>query len=487
MYKLSKRLIITAITLILVGTIGWVSSYTTSNHITIEDVEVMLANEHAHHGNAADHSEDSHNKADYASDDTSHDDGKAHAAMIHSVHKADHPEEAGHHNEDFHKGSTHGGENRSEEGNHHVDEHAEHVLHQMHNRPYAALYVAAFFFMMISLGVLAFYGIQYAAQAGWSPVLFRVMEAITYYLLPGALIVLAIGLWADDHIFIWMDPEVVAHDKLIQGKSGWLNKKWFAIRGIIFITGWSLYRYFSRKFSLAQDQANENDNRNFKKNFKISAAFLVFYIYTESMMSWDWIMSVDPHWFSTLFGWYVFASMFVSGITVIALITIYLKAKGLMDFVNDSHLHDLAKFMFGISVFWTYLWFSQFMLIWYANIPEEVTYFVTRIQDYNLPFFGMLILNFIFPFLVLMNSDYKRVPWFIVMAGLVILFGHYIDVFNMIMPATVGDRWFIGVPELSAVALFLGLFLLIVFYSLSKAPLLPKGNPFIKESEQFHY
>ena len=238
---------------------------------------------------------------------------------------------------------------------------------------------------------------------------------------------------------------------------------------------------------MAQDLADLNDNSNFKKNFQISAAFLVFYIYTESMMSWDWIMSVDPHWFSTLFGWYVFASMFVSGITVIALITIYLKAKGLMDFVNDSHLHDLAKFMFGISVFWTYLWFSQFMLIWYANIPEEVTYFVTRIEDYNLPFFGMLILNFIFPFLVLMNSDYKRVPWFIVMAGIVILFGHYIDVFNMIMPATVGDRWFIGLPELSAVSLFLGLFLLIVFYALSKAPLLPKGNPFIKESEQFHY
>ena len=341
--------------------------------------------------------------------------------------------------------------------------------------------------MMISLGVLAFYGIQYAAQAGWSPVLFRVMEAITYYLLPGALIVLGIGLWAGDHLFIWMDSEVVAHDELIQGKSGWLNKSWFAIRGLIFIAGWSLYRYFSRKFSLAQDLADVNDNSNFKKNFRISAAFLVFYIYTESMMSWDWIMSVDPHWFSTLFGWYVFASMFVSGITVIALITIYLKAKGLMEFVNDSHLHDLAKFMFAISVFWTYLWFSQFMLIWYANIPEEVTYFVTRIEDYKLPFFGMLVLNFIFPFLVLMNSDYKRVPWFIVMAGIVILFGHYIDVFNMIMPATVGDRWLIGVPEISAVLLFLGLFLWVVFYALSKAPLLPKGNPFIKESEQFHY
>ena len=467
MYTFSKRLKIVSILLFVVGAVGWGTSYVASHRLNLEDVKILLAEENSHHeGGAASHSE--------STTEISHHDVKTdneeHITMIHSKHVS----EA--HAEDAHVSNDHG-----------ADSHAEHVLHQMHNRPYAALYVAAFFFFMISLGVLAFYAIQYAAQAGWSPVLFRVMEAITYYLLPGALIVLGIAWWAGDHIFIWMDPDVVAHDELIQAKAGWLNKTWFLIRGLIFITGWSLYRYFSRKFSLAQDSADLNDNSNFKNNFRISAGFLVFYIYTESIMSWDWIMSVDPHWFSTLFGWYVFASMFVSGITVIAMITIYLKSKGLMEFVNDSHLHDLAKFMFAISVFWTYLWFSQFMLIWYANIPEEVTYFVTRIEDYNLPFFGMIILNFIFPFLVLMNSDYKRVPWFIVMAGIVILFGHYIDVFNMIMPATVGDRWFIGIAEISAILLFLGLFIFIVFYALSKAPLLAKGNPFIKESEHFHY
>ena len=467
MYTFSKRLKIVSILLFVVGAVGWGTSYVASHRLNLEDVKILLTEENSHHGGgAASHSE--------STTETSHHDVKTdsekHITMIHSKHLS----EA--HDEDAHVSNNHG-----------ADSHAEHVLHQMHNRPYAALYVAAFFFFMISLGVLAFYAIQYAAQAGWSPVLFRVMEAITYYLLPGALIVLGIAWWAGDHIFIWMDPDVVAHDELIQAKAGWLNKTWFLIRGLIFITGWSLYRYFSRKFSLAQDLADLNDNSNFKNNFRISAGFLVFYIYTESIMSWDWIMSVDPHWFSTLFGWYVFASMFVSGITVIAMITIYLKSKGLMEFVNDSHLHDLAKFMFAISVFWTYLWFSQFMLIWYANIPEEVTYFVTRIEDYNLPFFGMIILNFIFPFLVLMNSDYKRVPWFIVMAGIVILFGHYIDVFNMIMPATVGDRWFIGIAEISAILLFLGLFIFIVFYALSKAPLLAKGNPFIKESEHFHY
>lgn len=372
---------------------------------------------------------------------------------------------------------------------HHGDEHAEHVQHQLANRPWSALYVAAFFFFMIALGVLAFYAVQFAAQAGWSPVLFRVMEGITAYVLPGALIVLAIavasGTIGHYNLFVWMDPEVVAEDELIQGKSGFLNLTWFIIRGLFFIAGWSLYRYFARKFSIAQDDAD--DNRNFKKSFRIAAGFLVFYIYTESMMSWDWIMSVDPHWFSTLFGWYVFASMFVSGITVIAMLTMYLKSRGFLPFVNDSHLHDLAKFMFGISIFWTYLWFSQFMLIWYSNIPEEVTYFVTRFEDYQLPFLGMVVMNFIFPLLVLMNSDYKRIPWFVVMAGIVILCGHYIDVFNMIMPATVGDRWFIGIPEISSILLFGGLFIFVVFTALTKAPLLAKRNPFIKESEHFHY
>ena len=443
MYTISNRLKIFSISLIILGALGWSYSYVNS-HKSLEEVKEMLPYESSH----GDSHDDSHEVTNHGSESN----GDSNSELSH------------HSNEDTH---------------------AEHVMHQIHNRPYAALYVAAFFFMMIALGVLAFYAIQYASQAGWSPVLYRVMEAITYYLLPGALIVLLIAIIGDKHIFIWMDPEVVAHDEIIQGKSSWLNKPWFIIRALIFIGGWSVYRYFSRKFSLAQD--NDSGNKYFKLNFRISAAFLVFFIYTESMMSWDWIMSVDPHWFSTLFGWYLLASMLVSGITVIALITIYLKSKGHLDVVNDSHLHDLAKFMFGFSVFWTYLWFSQFMLIWYANIPEEVTYYITRIEDYTIPFFGMIIMNFIFPFLVLINSDYKRIPWFIVMAGIVILVGHYVDVFNMIMPATVVDRWYFGLPEISALAFFSGLFLLIVFYSLSKAPLLVKGNPYIKESENFHY
>jgi hypothetical protein len=460
-YKISNRLKIGAVILIVVGLLGVGYGFIDSHQYTEDNITEFLANEEGH-GDA--HAEEGHAESQGES--------VAHAEEGHGMAVA--------HAEENHADEGHGA---GVEG--HTVSHEEHVLHQIHNRPYAALYVAAFFFFMIALGVLAFYAVQYASQAGWSPVLFRVMEGITAYVLPGGLIVLLIAFVADKHLFIWMDPEVVANDALIQGKESWLNKPWFFVRGLIFLGGWSLYRYFSRKFSIAQDQAD--DNKNFKKNFRISAGFLVFFIYTESIMSWDWIMSVDPHWFSTLFGWYVLASMLVSGITVISMVTIYLKSKGLLEYVNDSHIHDLAKFMFGFSIFWTYLWFSQFMLIWYSNIPEEVTYFITRIEMYNLPFFGMVVMNFLFPVLLLMNSDYKRINWFVIMTGVVILCGHYLDVFNMIMPATVVDRWFIGIPEIGSILLFAGIFLLVVFTAIGKAPLLAKRNPYMKESENFHY
>ncbi len=470
MYTFPNKLRNLAIVFMVVGLIGLTYGFLSAPS-TIEEAKAIVA---ANHGEGHGTSHETSGTSESQGEDSSHASTSSHAEDAHPT--ADHQEQVA----ASHNGTSH--------GESHDAEHDEHVFHQLSNKPWAALYVAAFFFFMISLGVLAFYAIQRAAQAGWSPVLFRVMEGITAYLLPGGVIVIVILLLSGmhfNHLFIWMDPEVVAHDKLIAGKVGFLNLPFFLIRAVIFLSGWTLYRYFSRKFSLAQDTAS--DISNHKKNFRISAAFLVFYIVTESIMSWDWIMSIDPHWFSTLFGWYVFASMFVSGITAIALITIYLKSKGYLEFVNDSHIHDLGKFMFGISVFWTYLWFSQFMLIWYSNIPEEVTYFITRIEDYNLPFFGMLVMNFIFPLLILMNSDYKRINYFIVMAGIVILLGHYMDVFNMIMPSAVGDQWFIGAAEIGGFLFFLGLFIFIVFKEMTKAPLLAKGDPYMGESERFHY
>ncbi len=455
MYTFSSRLKTFSLILMAVGLLGIGYGFYSAPK-DIQEVEALLADDS--HGS---HGESSHTAP----------------AVAHNEHAA-----ASSHSEKAEKA----GHNVKEDAEH--KEHLEHVLHQLSNKPWAAVYVACIFFMLLSLGTLAFYAIQQVAQAGWSPVLFRVMQGITAYLPFGSVIFFIILVLCGlhfNHLFIWLDPEVVAHDKLIQTKSGYLNFPFWIIRAGIFLLGWNAYRYFSRKNCLAQDEAD--DNSFYKKNFKMSAGFLVFFIVTESIMSWDWIMSIDPHWFSTLFGWYVFASFFVSGITMIAMVTLYLKSRGYLEHVNTSHIHDLAKFMFGISVFWTYLWFSQFMLIWYANIPEEVTYFVTRIQDYNLPFFGAVVMNFLFPLLILISTDFKRITWVIVMAGIVILLGHYIDFFNMIMPGTVGDQWFIGIPEIASVLFFLGLFIYVVFTALTKAPLLPKRNPFIEESKHFHY
>lgn len=431
MYKMSNKLKLTSIVLIIVGVLGLSYGFLNAPS-SVEEVQEMLASQHHDHG------------------------------VVDSETLA-----VGHHDD---------------------LEHAEHVYHQLQNKPWASIYVAALFFFLLSVGAFAFYAIQNAAQAGWSPVLFRVMEAISTYILPGGILVFVLLVLSSlhmNHLFIWMDPEVVAHDEIIANKVGFLNVPFFLLRAVIYIGGWAFLSHIIRKNSRAMD--TNSDIALYKKNFKLSAVFLVFFIVSESMMSWDFIMSIDTHWYSTLFGWYVFASMFVSGITVIALVTIYLKSRGYLEEVNSSHLHDLAKFMFGISIFFEYLWFSQFLLIWYANIPEEAVYYITRIEDYTLPFFGMAAVNFLFPLFVLINSDFKRIPWIIVMVGIVILGGHYMNFYVMVMPGTVGESWSIGISEISAVLLVGGLFTYVVFNGLSKAPLIAKNFPFLKESKHFHY
>lgn len=448
MYQFSGKLKTFSIALMIIGALGVGYSFF-SVPKTVEDAKEIIANQHDSHGTVTNtHSTDTHKK------EASHTDAKS---------------------------------------AHSDDAHAEHVLHQLQNRPWSATYVALFFFLGITLLVLAFYASQRVAQAGWSIVLFRIMEAITANIVPLSILMFVFVMTSFghlNHLFTWMgegvfDPESPNYDAIVDGKKWWLNVPGWTIRSVVYLLGWNVYRYFARKYSIAEDTAT--DKKPYKNNYHAAVIFLVFFMITESMMSWDWIMGLDPHWFSTLFGWYVLATLLVSALTVIAFVTIYLRSKGHLPFVNDSHIHDLAKFMFGFSVFWTYLWFAQFMLIWYADISEETVYFVTRFNHYKVLFLSMVVMNFVFPVLLLINSDFKSKPWFVVIGGLVILAGHYIDVFVMIMPATVGDQWFFGIPELSALLFFLGLFIFATFRSFAKAGPLPKGNPFLKESEHYHY
>ena len=443
MYQMSNKIKMTSLILIVLGVIG-VSAGFLSTPNSVEEVKQQM--EASHDG----HSE-SHTNADYEE-------------------SKDEKEQA--------------------VGEHHADgkSHAEHAYTFLKNKPWSALFVSLLFFLLVSLGAFVFYVIQLVSQAGWSPVLFRVMEAISKYIVPGGILVyvfLVLSSFHLNHLFVWMDPETVANDPVIQEKTGYLNIPFFLIRAAIYLGGWILFQKLIIKNENKQD---EGYNQNlYKKNITYSVLFLAFFAITESMASWDWIMSIDTHWFSTLIGWFVFASMFVSGITTIAMVTVYLKSRGYLEMVNDSHIHDLAKFMFGMSIFWTYLWFAQFMLIWYANMPEEAVYYVTRMEDYQLLFLGSVALNFVFPLLILMNSDFKRVNWIVIFAGVVILIGHYINFYVMIMPGTVAGQWSISFAEVGSIFLVGGLFLFVIFNALTKKSLLPENNPLIKESRNYHY
>ena len=464
MYQFSGKLKMASIILMVAGALGIAYGFWSAPK-TVEEAKEMVAG-HDYHGEA-------HGQNDVL--DTAHGNSNSHESSTHN------------------SSESHGETNDHHSSAEETEKHNQHLLDQLKNKPWAAVYVALFFFLGITLLVLVFYAIQRVAQAGWSIVLFRVMEAITANLLPVSIImavVLILSAFHFNHLFVWMtdgtvDPTSPNYDPIVAGKSWWLNTPSWLIRGIIYLVIWNAYRIFIRKNSLKEDE--NRDEKTYKRSYNVSVVFLLLFMFTESMAAWDWIMSIDPHWFSTLFGWYVLATLLVSALTVISFVTIYLRSKGFLPAVNDSHIHDLAKFMFGFSVFWTYLWFAQFMLIWYSNIPEETTYFMMRFNEYKLPFLLMVAMNFVFPVLLLMNSEFKSIPWFIVIGGVVILAGHYIDLFVMIMPGTVGEHWYFGITELCALLFFLGLFIFMVFTAFAKANPIAIGNPFLKESEHFHY
>jgi len=210
---------------------------------------------------------------------------------------------------------------------------------------------------------------------------------------------------------------------------------------------------------------------------------MVVFAVTSSTSAWDWLLSIDVHWFSTLYGWYMFSGMWISALVTITMLVVWLKKLGYLEFVTESTIHDMGKWMFAISFLWTYLYFSQFMLIWYADIPEEVIYFQTRWESYKALMWTVLFINFAFPMVMLMSRDSKRNFFFLIFVGTIILAGHFLDIIMIVMPGTVGHHW-TGVSwmEFGTFAFFLGLFIYVVLNALTKAPLRVKNHPFLQES-----
>jgi len=352
------------------------------------------------------------------------------------------------------------------------------------------------FFMLICNASMFFLCATSLAMGGWHAVIKRIPEAIST-LVPifGAItLIIFIYIIAIDHthsIYHWLDKEAVDKDPILKGKSGFLNPAFFMVWSILSIGLWSLLGYRMRKLSSRTDEGamDINESKAFIwKSTVISGLYIVWFALTVgSTTPWFWMMSIDAHWYSTMYSWYTFASSFVTGMSLIAVWLIYLKNKGYLGYANQEHLHNIGIFMFAFSIFWTYLWFDQYMLIWYGNIPEETIYFKHRVQGaYKGIFFMNLIINFVCPLLILMKKSVKRNYTWMTFTAVLIIFGHWVDFYQMVMGSIRKDDAALSWLDFGIASLFIGLMILFVGKALAKKPLIAEYDPFLKESIIHH-
>lgn len=415
----------------------------------------------------------------------------------------------------------------------------------IHTRFWSNFLHNSVFFTGIALMAGFFMCCSITAWAGWYVVFKRVWESISMFLMIGIPLMLVVGIgimlhW--HHLYHWADPAMVEvggdhYDKLIDGKSGFLNTGWYVGGTLILGVIWFALLSKIRSISIAEDREG---SEGFKKHYnvrKYAAIFLPFAGFGSAAMVWQWVMSIDPHWYSTMFAWYTGASWFVSMVAVTIIVLQHLKSRGYYQNVSDEHFHDLGKFLFAFSIFWTYLWFSQYMLIWYANVGEETIYFKQRIDNYPILFYLNLAINFVAPFFILMRNDTKRKMGSLGFTAGLILVGHWLDFFLMIKPGVLhtahevtggghhgdghGDSHGVahdaghgahdaahdvahaatghgadtafelgftipGLLELGTFIGFLCLFMFFILTMLSKAPLTSNNDPYIEESLHHH-
>ena len=351
-------------------------------------------------------------------------------------------------------------------------------------RAWANVLLNQFYFVSLSLGGVFFIAIHYLSNASWATGLRRVPEALIGYLGPAFLFGL-LTYFGLHSLYHWTHADVVIADALLKHKSVYLNIPFYMARLVLFFMIW----IFCAKKLVRNSYLQDNDGQYAwtQQNLKYSAIFLVLFALTFTLASYDWIMSLEPHWYSTIFSVYTFAGLFLHAISAITLIVLILLALGVLkNVINENHLHDLGKLIFAFSTFWAYCWFCQFMLIWYANIPEETTYFLSRLNgSWFYLFIFNVVANWLVPFFVLMTRRAKRnsiVLWFIT---LWLLMAHYLDLYLMVYPGTLKGVVF-GFTEVFIFLGFGSLFLWIVFKGLQKVSLVPIRDPYFEESLHHH-
>ncbi|MDP5169113.1 MAG: hypothetical protein NWR72_02620 [Bacteroidia bacterium] len=368
--------------------------------------------------------------------------------------------------------------------------HADHVP-GVGTRMLTGTLISLLFFFTISMGALFFLAVHQVGNAGWQTAIRRVPEAMSLWV-PVAGVVFLILLFFLGDLYEWaIIPEGV--DAIIDKKRAWLNEGSFWFRTFVYFTIWIGGALVLRRLSVSQDSAAsvEDGVSFFRKSTGVAAGFIVLFAFSYSLFTFDWIKSLEPHWFSTIFGVYVFAGSFGSAMFTLGLLLTFLKRQGYMSYVNDSHIHDVYKFAFGFTVFWAYIWVSQYLLIWYSNIPEEGIYYVKRYSvgdpayiggSFNIVWIINLLLCFLTPFLGLMTRNAKRMAKVYIPISILALTGHYIDIFQMVQPGALGKYWGFGMMEIGFFLIFAGLFLFVVFTALTRANLVPQRHPYLEES-----
>lgn len=370
----------------------------------------------------------------------------------------------------------------------------DHTDHKQYT--WAAFYANALFFFFISLGTLFFYALNHITETGWTVLLKRVYEGISMYLPWGALAVLLVlvGTAGLHHIFPWMDTRTLDHaqplyyDHHIEKLSPYLNKPFFWVRVVLIMSVLVFFARWFRAHSLRMDnETGEALLRSHWQNYRRSVVFVLLFAFLSSVLAWDWIMSIDVHWKSALFGWYVFGGMWASGMIAAVIFVLYLKGKGYLPQVNGSHIQDMGKWMFAVSFLWSYLYFEQYLLTWYSNIPEESSYFLPRNNNHPWLVWGMFFINFALPMVLLMSRDAKRAPRYLIGVGVLIFIGHWLDTVQMVMPGALGPHFVsIGILEIGFFVAFLGIFVRTVLAAFAKAPLTVVAHPFMEESVHHH-
>jgi hypothetical protein len=355
---------------------------------------------------------------------------------------------------------------------------------------WASYLIVNYYFLSLAIGGTFFFILQVITQSGWSSSFKRIPEAMMSYI-PFAAVFFLLLFFGVKDIYHWSHNEAVASDPLIEHKSAFLNIPFFFGRMIIFFILWIVFTRILRKISLKEDQADPADINGilslFAKSEMYSKILAFILALTFSLSAFDWIMSIDVHWYSTIFALKNLVAAFLHGISILTLIVFILYKRGYFPYLNKFHMHDFARYIFMLSIVWGYFWFAQFMIIWYGNIPEETIYYNVRWQDgWKVLFFLEIGLNWAIPFLILLPVKTSRNMTAIIIVIVFLIIGQYIDLFVQVIPGTTGLLKF-GWIETGMFLGYAGLFALVVATSLSRAKIIPSNHPYLEESLNHHF